>query len=109
MNANVSQLKPWMRVSLPVKVVSMQAPQPKATDNKGESPENREKAIARVGDQTGVVNFLAVDQQMRLFETEGNCLYLVNAHCRLLKAKFLRLECDQWSQIKLIKQPPADE
>ena len=87
----------------------MQAPQPKATDNKGESPENREKAIARVGDQTGVVNFLAVDQQMRLFETEGNCLYLVNAHCRLLKAKFLRLECDQWSQIKLIKQPPDDE
>ena len=46
---------------------------------------------------------------MRLFEKEGNCLYLVNAHCRLLKAKFLRLECDQWSQIKLIKQPPDDE
>ena len=87
----------------------MQPPQPKTTDNKTESGESREKAVVRVGDQTGVINLLAVEQQIKLFEKEGNCLYLVNAHCRLLKAKFMRLECDQWSQIKQIKEPPLDE
>ena len=83
-----------MRVSLPVKVVSMQPPQQKTAQNNDDSTEVQSKATVRVGDETGVINFLAVDQQMRLFEKEGTCLYLVNAHCRLLKSKFLRLECD---------------
>ena len=30
------------------------------------------------------------------------CVYLCNVHCRLLRSKQMRLEADQWSQIKPI-------
>lgn len=64
-----------------------------------------------VGDETGCINMLVVDQQIPLFQVKKldgdqdnklNCLYLVNVHCRLMRSKHLRLEADQWSQIKPI-------
>ena len=50
---------------------------------------------------------LVVDDQIKLFQSQGNsqestCLFLVNVHCRLLRTKHLRLEADIWSQIKPI-------
>lgn len=53
---------------------------------------------------------IVVDQQLSLFAKKSLngkmggeiCLYLVNVHCRQLRSKHLRLEADQWSQIKPI-------
>ena len=55
-----------------------------------------------VGDNTGCINMLVVDQQLSLFakkiingKMDGEiCLYLVNVHCRQLRSKHIRLEAD---------------
>ena len=70
------------------------------------APQHDIEAVAVVGDSTGCINMLVVDQQIPLFQKksgeEDACLYLCNVHCRLLRSKHLRLEADQWSQIKPI-------
>ena len=49
---------------------------------------------------------LVTDTQIPLFQSARSgqevCLFLVNVHCRLLRSKTLRLEADDWSQIKPI-------
>ena len=61
--------------------------------------------MAVVGDTTGVINMMAVNEQINLFLKPEAYLYLNNVHCKFLrKDKAIRLVADHWSQIKVIDE-----